>query len=893
MVAHGMRQLLERDEALARMHAALEATRASHHGRTLLVRGEAGIGKTTLLQVWAREVQQRGGTEVLWGGCEALFTPRPLGPVIDIAAKLGPSVREAAAEQRSTPQLFAAIAQWLATPVPLPGGRRGEIRVHALVFEDVHWADHLTLDFLKFLSRRIHQWPVLLVMSYRDDEVGAMHPLTQVIGELPTGDTVAIDVQPLTRGALADLSGLSNAHVSELHRITAGNPFFATEVLATTLQGQGAVPSTVTAAVLARAQRVGVSARKVLDAASLSPMAVESALLTHLVGDAAIEGVDECVQAGLLRWTERGLTFRHELARRAIEASLSPLRRRDLHSRILEQLRQAHTDLVDRQAYHAREADDGQAVLATAPAAAAKAAQLGAHREAASHYRSAIDHAQGASAQQRAELLERWAYESRIIGSIEPRVFQAHHDAMTLRRAAGDLENVGMNQTALSTLSRMQGRMDDSEQWLAQAIATLESIPPGPELARAYSARSARHMLRNEWRDAQAWGERAIELARRFGLPDTHAHALNNVGSALVDHGELRGFDLLEQSLAISLEHGLHDHAARAYANLVEAALRSRMLARAERVVAEGMAFARDHDLDDKLGHLVGSSAQAKAMQGRLDEALALARAELERRPGVENLVQLTLHSVIDTVTMLRDVDARAGALETLWPRVRQLGEPDLIVPVALAMAESTWLRGAQDACRQVVTDTLAANHGFTQWDWGELACWYRRAGGDPDTLFDAPMAEPCRLEVDGDTESAAAAWAVLDMPRHRAHALLARPLDGDPDPQAISDAIGLFDRIGAAACAQHARRVARRLATSGTRGVKTGPRAAARGNRFGLTPRELEIARHLARGSSNQQIAQSLSRSERTIEHHVSTVLSKLGAKRRADVAAFVNELG
>ncbi len=889
--------LIERSSALAALHASLERCRGGA-GRTVLVRGEAGIGKTTLLREWAAQVRAQGGAEIFWGGCEALFTPRPLGPVLDIAHALGPamaSLVQSQSQSQSAPSdLFAAIGGWLGVPALALTGRSALPRVNVLIFEDVHWADHLTLDFLKYLGRRIHAWPALLVLSYRDDEAGVQHPLTQVIGDLPPANTDAVALQPLSLHALAALSGYPQEQTKELLAVTGGNPFFATEVLAAAAPGGASVvPPTVAAAVMARAQRVSATARAVLDAASLAPGSIELALVKTLVGKAALPGVDECVHAGLLHWAERGLAFRHELARRAVEAAMSPLRRREMHARLYLQLRQQSDDLLDRTAYHAQHAEDSDAVLATAPQAAAHAAAMGAHREAAAHYRVALDHARRAGDEQRADLLERWAYECSLGAAVGDDVIAARLEALALRRRLGQTEQVGLNQRGLSSLCRALGRLDEAQRWLDEAIATLESIAPGPGLAMAYSMRSAGYMLTNQRRLAEQWGERAIELAKRFDEHGTIAHALNNIGSALADEGQPRGFELLEQSLAIALEHNLQDHASRAYRNASEASVRNRLLAQAEALIVPGIEFARAHDMDLHVVGLVGTLAQVRLMQGRLDEAQALAAELLQAKPSAasSSTTHLTVATVAATVAMLKDPGAEASALQTHWAAALASQEPDCIVPLALALAEAAWLRGDHERSAGVVREALQACADLTPWDRGELACWLQRAGQDPHPLSDAAVAEPCRLELDGDLAAAAESWQARGMPRHQAHVLLL--MDPRRHPDAPAQAIAVFDHMGAAACADHARRHARKLASVGIKGIKTGPRAAARANRFGLTPRELQIAAQLARGRSNQEIAQALSRSERTVEHHVATVLAKLGAKKRGDVAGLLAEAG
>jgi DNA-binding CsgD family transcriptional regulator/tetratricopeptide (TPR) repeat protein len=886
--------MVERDTALALLQSKLLSCREGE-GHTVLVAGEAGIGKSTLLRAWAAQAKAQHGAQVYWGGCEALFTPRPLGPVLEIAQDLGPSITTLVQQQSAPSALFAAMGSWLAVPALSLAGSQAKARVNVLIFEDVHWADHLTLDFLKYLGRRIHQWPAMLLMSYRDDEVGTSHPLTQVLGDLPAANTQKLALQPLSLGALAKLSGYSAERTRSLLDMTGGNPFFVTEILATAgpvgAPEAAAVPSTVSLAVMARAQRLSQPARAVLEAASLVPGSAEPAHLTALVGEGAVAGIEECVQAGLLQWQRHHLAFRHELARLAVQAGLSPMRRREMHARLYQMMSQQSQELIDRTAYHAQHANDSAAVLATAPIAAARAAAMGAHREAAAHYRVALDHAAHASEGERAELLEKWAGELFVFSGGCDAAISARQQALLLRRGRGETEQVGLNQRELSSLYRARGEPLAAQQFLDAAIQTLESIAPGPGLAMAYSIRSATFMVTNQWRLAQAWGERAIKIAQGFAEHGTIAHALNNIGSALADNGQLHGYDLLQQSLDLALAHDLHRHAARAYWCASEACVRNRLLDKAQSWIVPGMGFARSRDLDLHIWGLLGALVQVRLMQGRLEEAQELATEALRSEPQAAHTTShLTVVTVAATVALLRDASADASALQAQWPVTLASEEPDLIVPAALALAEAAWLRGEHAKCASVVRLALKACADLTAWDWSELALWAHRAGQDPPGLSGADLVPPCALELQGDLAGAAQAWQERGMPRHQAYCLML--MDPREHPHALAEAMALFDRMGALACAEHARRRARKWASDGIKGIKTGPRAAARTNRFGLTARELQIAQQVAAGLSNQDIATALSRSPRTVENHVATTLAKLGAKRRGDVAKLLAEL-
>src|SRR6266487_4646758 len=225
--------LLERDHCFDQLSELLR-TATTGNGRTVLISGEAGIGKTALVEQF---VSQQGSSATrLWGACEALFTPRPLGPLYDIATQVGGRLAELLAGNTERATLFSALLEELQkSPVPT-----------LLVFEDVHWADEATLDLIKFLGRRIPHLPVLFLVTYRDTELSLDHPLWSVIGDLP-GNAVA-------RLRLAPLS-------EQLYAVTGGNPFFVTEVLASDTPG---VSLMVRDAVLARIARISSAARTLL-----------------------------------------------------------------------------------------------------------------------------------------------------------------------------------------------------------------------------------------------------------------------------------------------------------------------------------------------------------------------------------------------------------------------------------------------------------------------------------------------------------------------------------------------------------------------------------------------------------------------------------------------------
>ena len=384
-------ELLERKEHLDQLEQHLRQA-AAGHGRVVLVGGEAGVGKTALVDEFCRRVA--GVAPALRASCDALSTPGPLGPVRDLAPALGLQIEPHALDGDTRDALFRSVLSAFGT-------RSGTT---LMVGEDAHWSDGASLELLRFLGRRIGGLRALFVVTYRDDEIGPNHPLRLVLGDLATAPSVhRIGVSPLSEEAVQRMAADSGRDAAALHRLTGGNPFFLTEVLAAEDE---TVPASVGDAILARAARLSSEARAVLDLAAVIGSTFEPELLLTVAGP-VLDEVDECIACGLLRATSDGLAFRHELTREAILTAIVPHRRRLLHARVLATLRTApegERDLA-RLAHYAEAAGDQEAVLEYAIAAAEQAAALHAHREAAAQYARALRFGDALPAPERARLL--------------------------------------------------------------------------------------------------------------------------------------------------------------------------------------------------------------------------------------------------------------------------------------------------------------------------------------------------------------------------------------------------------------------------------------------------------------------------------------------------------
>jgi DNA-binding CsgD family transcriptional regulator len=852
--------LLERSAQLAALAGHLEAVRAQTRGRLVLVAGEAGIGKTALVRAFAGSAR---GSRVLWGACDALFTPRPLGPVVDIAGEVGGELGAVVARGAAPGELVAALARELR-------GRPPDV----VVLEDLHWADEATLDVLRLLARRIESVPALVLATYRDDEIDPRHPLRIVLGELPSGSAARLALEPLSAQAVTELAGSTGVDHDELHRTTAGNPFFVTEVLA---GADAEIPETVRDAVLARAARLDDGPRALLDAVAIAPLRAELWLLDALA-DGELDDLDDCLASGMLRAERDAVSFRHEIARVAVEEALSPHRRVALHRRALAALA-GHGAAPDpaRLAHHAEAAGDVDAVLVHAPVAGERAAMLGSHREAAAHFARALGHGADLPPERRAELLERRSYECYLTDDVAGAI-DARRLALDEHRASGDRLREGDAHRWLSRLTWFTADNATAEEEARLAVELLEPLAPGRELAMAYSNMAQLRMLASDQTGATAWGERAIELAGRLDETEIVVHALNNVGTAEMEKGMPDGRAKLERSLELALEAGFEEHVARAYTNLGSGSVARREYAFGDPHLDAGIAYCVEHDLDSWLVYMTGWRARSELDQGRWDAAAASAGAVLARS-------DVATPSRITPLAVLGQLRARRGdpdpwsPLDEALELARATGEVQRLGPVAGAHAEARWLAGEAEAVADETDAALAlALELSDRRAQGELYLWRRRAGLEDAIALD-DLVEPLRLELEGACEAAAERWSAIGCPYEAALALA--HADSDAAPRR---AVAELQRLGAH---QAARRVARALRERGVRDVRRGPRAATRENPAGLTARELEVVALVAEGLRNAEIAGRLFVSEKTVAHHVSAILRKLDVGTRSQAGA------
>ncbi len=470
---------------------------AAGRGSLALVAGEAGIGKTVLL----REFVEQAPVPTLWGMCDPLSTPRPLGPLRDVAHELGTDVTAALRDAVAQHEIFAVALKALqACP-------------RALVVEDLHWGDEATLDLVRFLARRIATLPLLLVVSYRDGG-GTAHPITRVLGDLVAApDTRRLQLTPLSRAAVAELLGDRGLDAADVHTRTGGNPFFVSQILA---QPDSPMPDTVREAVVARTAGLDPPVRRVLELLSCAPEGVSGGMLAAL--DVPPATVAILAATGFIDRHGDGVVFRHEIARSAVLDAVTPGAEPTLHASMIEALERIGGD-SSVLAHHATAAADVSRILRYAPAAAAaEAARSGAHREAVAFYERALRHTDENDAAARATLLEALAWELYLTDRLDGAI-AARTQALELRIRLGDMVAVGAGHRTISHFWWYAADRTVAEQQDQAAVEILTAAGEPRELGYALANRAYLAAQRGDAVQARQAGEHAQRIVIPPGSP--------------------------------------------------------------------------------------------------------------------------------------------------------------------------------------------------------------------------------------------------------------------------------------------------------------------------------------------------------------------------------------
>ena len=947
--------MVGREEPMQLLHEALISTREGE-GRLVVVGGEAGAGKTRLVTEFLARADD---AMPLQGGCLELGQAvMPLAPLAGILRQLGRELGEERTISLIGPELsgflpgrpqLALDPQWTGQLGMFEAFRAaltqlaGESPV-IVVVEDLHWADRSTLDLVAWLARNLGGSRVLVVATFRSDEMRRSHPLRPVLAELGRLPSVSrIELEPLTDQEISELlTGINGSPVpAPLARQVAdraeGNAFFAEELFAGA--GEDGVPLTLRDILSARVEALPEPAKEVLRIAAAAGRRVDHRLLevvASLQPEDLDAGLRAAVEAHALVQDGDGFRFRHALLQEAVHDQLLPGERSRLHRAFADALltepalAAGGAESVDSElAHHAMAAHDLDLAFRSMVRAGERAHALFAFSEAQRHLEGAADLRDRVSPEVAAdappawELLRAASHCSRYGG--DPSIGVGH-----LRRAIASLDPaadrvvVGGLYSELSESIWMTGRGDDALAASDTATSMLEGEVTR-EAAEALGWQSRLLMLLGRFDEAVAPGRRGVEIATELGAQVELSRAQTSLGTSLGALGLMEeGMALIRDAIAVADAAGAGGDAVRGYINVTSTLrMATNDLDAAERAGLDGLAYADRHRVRGGMTDWLRMElADVYVRDGRYREADAvLAEVHTGWTTGINGQYFHTLRAWMDVVQGRYDAaEEHVRAAKELAPSIRDpqaigptvgirmllnlgRGRPEiedgleLLEPLIDDLATSNGLVLVARVCAAAAdagaTDRLAIlEHIRSLFD-------SRRAGANPViaanvdgwlAVLDAEIASVTgkhdpdlwRLARGGMRERGYAEQATYAGVR-LVDALAETGAEDAADELAEAHRQAL--ELGAAKHAEDLETLARkhRLKLTG---------AATRRGGGGLTAREREVLALVARGTTNREIGEALYISEKTASVHVSNILAKLGVTNRGEAAAVARDL-
>lgn len=850
-------ELIERGEFLQCLEDIFYKVK-NHEGHCVLISGETGIGKTSLVKNFCSDKKRVHPIYV--GSCDALFTPRPLAPLLDILLQLNINVDERVKDVGSRAGLFTEFLQSM----------RQQKLPAIVIIEDIHWADEATLDFITFFGRRISQFQCMFVLTFRDNEMHLNHPLGAVLGQLLSDSASRIQLTSLSRKTVEELAVKRGYKGEDIYTISGGNPFYVSEILASYTSG---VPASIKDSILSSYNRLNEKTKQLWQFLSVAPNGFELAYLESMDPEFC-QAIQNGLQMGLLVLNERKIWFKHELFRRTVESSLSPLLRISMNKLILDLYKEVFEERneLERIIHHAMNADDSNAILRYAPMAAEHAAAVGAHTQACKLYRMAIEYYRGDSRELLIELYEACAYECYLINQVKDAIFY-QQKALAIWRDKGDVQRTANCSRFLSRLWWFSGNRIEAETYAKNAVDMLASEPPSAAKCLAFSNMTQLKVFSEEMRDCLEWGTKAVDMAKELDDQQILCDAMISVGSAKWKMRRMAedGIKMIEESLRISLINSYQEQAARAYSNLIYYGVLMKDYQLAWKYLEESINYCEERDLDSSKNIKLYLKARLLLEGGDSKGADLIAR-QLLANADQAGTIKIGALLIVSTIEMWK---GEASALEHLNEAKRLAfgtREHQRIIPTINTCLQYEWVTHTRIISDDEMKWSLILAKGVdNEYINSEFVFWYKKARHQ--NLSIAILYEPYDLVRQGKINAAVNFWEAKGCPYDKALALL----NGNYENK--KSALAILQYLGAHAPYE---KVKSEMRAGGSKVIPRGVHESTRSNPAFLTKRELDVLQLLKKGIQNKEIADSLFISAKTVDNHISSIFFKLNVNSR-----------
>ena len=862
-------ELLERAAFLNTLRSQFQNLSSREEGHCIFINGEAGIGKTSLLKAFCRDLKTY--CHIYQGTCDALFTPRPMAPLYDILIHLGNDLPENNVDLTNRTGLFTKLFHELSNKeAPC-----------IVIFEDIHWADEATLDFIKFMARRITQLQCLFILTYRDDEISEQHYLRNILGQLNPDSFTRMQLLPLSKEAVHRLAEEKGHDPENVYSISGGNPFYVNEILASYSPG---VPDNIKDSILAVYNRQEEGTKNVWQLFSVIPEGLEINRFA-IIKSSWDEALDHCFALKIIIINGDKIIFKHELYRRTIESSLSPFKRVELNKKLLDLLLNTFEKEgeIERIVHYAKNANENSLVVKYAPLAAKQAANLGAHREASKLFLTAIEYSDGSDTDHLVQLYEAYAYECHLTNHVKDAILY-QGKALKIWQEKNEIEHIANSLRFLSKLWWLDGNRDKAEEYGEQAMKILHSQPSSKAKAMALSNMSQLKMFSGETVLSIQYGTHAIEMAKEIKDEEILCHALNNVGSSKWKSisSKEEGKTLLMEGLEIALKNSFHEHAARAYSNIIHYSLDFKDYELASQFLEDGIIYCEERSLDSSKNYQLYLKSKMLLETGDWNQSVSLVK-NLLANPTQLGTVKMGALLVLSAVKIRRGESDALSYLQDATSLAFVTREPHRIIPAITACLEYEWLtstkvldEGELNHCLDLVqkSNNIFLNSEFDYWLYKARAKKAR-----VEKLY-----EPYELLKQGSIAKAADFWEEKNCPFDKALALF----EGNENDK--RNALSIMQQLGAVAVYG---KLKREMRSAGIKRLPRGLRESTKNNPAQLTNRELDVLQMLQKAAQNKEIAGSLFISSKTVDHHISSILFKLDVNSRAKAVAESVRLG
>lgn len=745
-------ELVGRDDELHLLTDLFEAAQEGR-GAAVLVTGEAGVGKTRLVEEAAQLAADRGFRRLDGAGVHVIGGDFAYGPVVSVVSQIikdvgvdrivdlagpgaadlvpvAPDLPAVVPTEDGTPQRrFATEAHMLAAFCSLLHNysRRGPV---ILILEDLHWADRSMLVAMPWLLRELRGTRLAIIGTYRRDELPEGHPTRRIVAELTRSRLVTrIDLRPLSRDDQAkQLLGILGARppkalVDHVYRRAEGNPFFAEELVARGAVGDLDVPEGLRELLLSRLDTMPTDVWRVLRSVAVAGPQVSDSLLASIVGmdvDDLAAALRTASDHHLLIVRPNGYGFRHELLREAVAGTLLPAEAKRLHTAAATALSESPEAATDgnpeaRIAHHWHAAGEPRRAMPASLAAARRAAEMYGFSEALQQYQllirlwSEIDDPESLVGTSHAEVLREAAEIGHLAGSPDIAVD-------FLGKAAAEVDPdadpvlAGLLSERLGRYLWMASDGQSAIEAYSRAVELVPETPPSPERARVLAGMGQAYMLTSRPDEARDFCERAIDMARSVGALDIEGHASDSLGVVRAWCGDVdEGIQLLESARQLTeAGQGDPDEVARAVTNLGIVLFLAGRWEEAALTLLEGVGLIDELGLRRRKGVWVrASAAHALIRLGRWEPAQTLIEEAFDLDP--EGIDLLALRWRYGLLRLLRgDVDTARTNLRAAMESSPRVVDPQVHGPMAAAFVELAAWDGDPESGLSVAEETWA-----------------------------------------------------------------------------------------------------------------------------------------------------------------------------------------